>query len=112
MVESRSHAARKVSAVSRSSISSAAVASILAREKSLMGRAPSIRQVLFCAKGTKKMLSIIPFQHSLMRSYLIINEMRSDLDGDGEGVHEVIRYAIRVPGGVNSHRYKLTLRIE
>lgn len=35
--------------------------------------------------------------------------MRSDLDGDREGVYEVIRNAVRVPGGVNSHRHKLTL---
>lgn len=49
VVESHSHA-RKVSAVSRSSISSAAVASILAREKSLIGRASTTCQVLFCGE--------------------------------------------------------------
>lgn len=43
-----SHWERKSRAVSRSSTSSAAVASILAREKSLMGRPSTTFQVLFC----------------------------------------------------------------
>lgn len=45
-----SHWPRKSRAVSRSSTSSAAVASILAREKSLMGSPSTIFQVLFCGR--------------------------------------------------------------
>lgn len=48
-----SHWDRKSTAVSRSSTSSAAVASILAREKSLMGSPSTIFQVLFCEQRSR-----------------------------------------------------------
>ncbi len=51
VVETSSHAPRKVSAVSLSSTSSAAVASILPREKSLMESPSTTFQVLFCWGG-------------------------------------------------------------
>lgn len=38
--------------------------------------------------------------------------MMTDLDVDRKGEHEVIRNAVRVPSGVNSHGHKLTLRTE
>lgn len=48
VVETSSHAPRKVTAVSLSSTSSAAVPSILPREKSLMDSPSTTFQVLFC----------------------------------------------------------------
>lgn len=93
-------------AVSRSSTSSAAVASIFLREKSLMGSPSTIFQVLSCGRrqreetGGKK----VPWRtsgHQLNRP--------THLDLDGEGVDEVLWDAVGVSSSVDTHGDELTL---
>lgn len=93
-------------AMSRSSTSSAAVASIFLREKSLMGSPSTIFQVLSCGRrqreetGGKK----VPWRTS---GHQLCG--RTHLDLDGEGVDEVLCDAVGVSGSVDTHGDELTL---
>lgn len=105
-----SHTQRKEMAVSRSSTSSAAVASILAREKSLMARPSAIFQDLSCRRNAKKTKTLqrirrwLVWKSSLMQVLRLLQSgpfargffVKSNIKGEiTAGLYEVVNAKLK-----------------